>query len=127
MEAQEPVYGYMDYPCVLTVGDYPDDPYTSESHTYYQMYNDLDMACFYKAEDNYEICYAYFRNGEEGNAWQFASNEVEAWIWTDCEEYDASFQWGCYAGEWDASPSDFEYDTSDWDMDDSWMDDYDEC
>ena len=82
------------------------------------MYNGGDLACFYSSEEDYETCYAYFRKyDEEGptKEWEFAGGN--AWLWADecLTERALHALLYCDQGEWDVSPSDFEYDMEGWD------------
>jgi len=118
MEKEEPVFGYENQ-CVITTGEWVENPWEYDMHAYYQMYNDLDLACFYIPEDDYEVCYPYFRVGD-GNKWEFSAGG--AWIWTECDEYDVSYHWDCYGGEWSVNPSDFSFSSEYWS--DSWSSDW---
>merc|ERR1712072_1133993 len=116
MDKEEEVFGYEDQ-CIITVGEWTQDPWGAEDHAYYQVFNDMDLTCFYIPEDDYETCYAYFRGYEDGELYyEFADGT--AWMWPDCgyleENYEAAM-WNCYGGEWSVGPSDFSYsEMSEW-------------
>ena len=66
MEEQVQMFGYEDQ-CVLTAGEWYENPWEAEEHAYYQTFNDGDLVCFYVPQDEYDTCYAYFR--QEGLSW----------------------------------------------------------
>ena len=50
------LFGSEAFPCVLSIDEdlaYT-DPYADEFHSTYEVYNDMELVCFYNQDDDYE-------------------------------------------------------------------------
>lgn len=108
-EGQVPFYAYPG--CVASTGwEYHEDPWSNPEHAVYMLYDDRDLACFRMQDDDYEMCYAFFRT--EWNVWEFAAGGM--WIWHECgADFDETMMYGedgsCNGGDWGATRADFDY------------------